>query len=52
VADRIAILQLGRMVAEGPATEFDRQRVVEYMTTGKLDGKSRSTAGVAAAETA
>src|SRR5450631_4283587 len=41
VADRIAILQLGRMVAEGPATDFDRQRVVEYMTTGKLDGKSR-----------
>ena len=52
VADRIAILQLGRMVAEGPRTEFDRQSVVEYMTTGKLDGKSRPAAGVAAAETA
>lgn len=34
VADRIAVLRLGRMVAEGPAGEFDRQSVVEYMTTG------------------
>jgi len=34
VADRIAVLYLGRMVAEGPAKEFDRQSVVEYMTTG------------------
>jgi ABC-type sugar transport system ATPase subunit len=34
VADRIAILHLGRMVAEGPASGFDRQSVIEYMTTG------------------
>jgi ABC-type sugar transport system ATPase subunit len=34
VADRIAILYLGRKVAEGPASDFDRQVVVEYMTTG------------------
>ena len=34
VADRLAVLQLGRMVAEGPATEFDRQIVVDLMTTG------------------
>jgi ABC-type sugar transport system ATPase subunit len=34
VADRIAILYLGRMVASGRASEFDRQSVVEYMTTG------------------
>ena len=34
VADRIAILQLGRMVAQGPASNFDRQTVVDYMTTG------------------
>jgi ABC-type sugar transport system ATPase subunit len=34
VADRIAVLYLGRMVAEAPAADFDRQRVVEYMTTG------------------
>ncbi len=36
VADRIAILYLGRMVAQGPAADFDRQGVVEYMTTGTL----------------
>jgi ABC-type sugar transport system ATPase subunit len=34
VADRIAVLYLGRMVAAGVASEFDRQRVVELMTTG------------------
>jgi ABC-type sugar transport system ATPase subunit len=34
VADRLAILYLGRMVIAGPAMEFDRQSVVEYMTTG------------------
>ncbi|MGB8650775.1 MAG: ATP-binding cassette domain-containing protein [Mycobacteriales bacterium] len=35
VADRIAVLQLGRMVAVGPAADFDRQTVVDYMTTGR-----------------
>jgi D-xylose transport system ATP-binding protein len=34
VADRIAVLYLGRLVASAPAAEFDRQNVVEYMTTG------------------
>jgi len=34
VADRLAILRLGQMVAAGPAAEFDRQVVVDYMTTG------------------
>jgi ABC-type sugar transport system ATPase subunit len=34
VADRVAILYLGRLVAVGPVSEFDSQRVVEYMTTG------------------
>jgi ABC-type sugar transport system ATPase subunit len=34
VADRIAVLYLGRMVAQDRASAFDRQRVVEYMTTG------------------
>ena len=34
VADRIAVLYLGRLVAQGPASEFDRQSVVEIMTTG------------------
>jgi D-xylose transport system permease protein len=35
VADRLAILRLGRMVAADKATEFDPQRVVELMTTGR-----------------
>jgi ABC-type sugar transport system ATPase subunit len=34
VADRLAILYLGRLVATGPAAEFDRQIVVDYMTSG------------------
>jgi ABC-type sugar transport system ATPase subunit len=34
VADRIAVLRLGRMVAERPAVEMDRQIVVDLMTTG------------------
>jgi len=34
VADRIAILYLGRMVAQDRASAFDRQSVVDYMTTG------------------
>src|SRR5206468_11913437 len=34
VADRVAVLYLGRMVVQGPAAELDRQSVVEYMTTG------------------
>jgi ABC-type sugar transport system ATPase subunit len=34
VADRIAVLYLGRLVVSGPASDFDRQSVVEYMTTG------------------
>src|SRR6201996_4529437 len=34
VADRVAVVYLGRLVAQGPAADFDRQSVVEYMTTG------------------
>ena len=34
VADRIAVLHLGRKVAEGPVGEFDLRQVVQYMTTG------------------
>ena len=37
VADRLVVLHLGRMVAAGPATDFDRQIVVDYMTTGRSD---------------
>jgi ABC-type sugar transport system ATPase subunit len=35
VADRIAVLQLGRMVADAPASGLDRQSVVDFMTTGR-----------------
>lgn len=35
VADRIAVLYLGRLVATGPASDFDVMRVVDYMTTGR-----------------
>ena len=34
VADRIAVLHLGRLVAAGPASQFDRQGLVELMTLG------------------
>jgi ABC-type sugar transport system ATPase subunit len=34
VADRIAVLHLGRMVAVRPAAEMDPQIVVDLMTTG------------------
>src|SRR2546423_1722158 len=46
VADRIAVLYLGRMVAQDRASAFDRQSVVEYMTTGtssrgqRVDGEA------------
>ena len=45
VADRIVILHLGRMVAQGPASDFDSASVVDYMTTGR---SSRSSAENAA----
>jgi ABC-type sugar transport system ATPase subunit len=35
VADRIAILHLGKMASAGPIDEYDPQMVVEYMTTGR-----------------
>ncbi len=39
VADRIAVMYLGRLVVQDDAVKFDRQSVVEYMTTG---GSSRT----------
>jgi ABC-type sugar transport system ATPase subunit len=36
VADRIAVLYLGRLAVQDNASAFDRQSVVEYMTTGGL----------------
>jgi len=34
VADRIAVMYLGRLVVQEDASHFDRQSVVDYMTTG------------------
>jgi ABC-type sugar transport system ATPase subunit len=52
VADRIAVLYLGRLAAVGPASEFDSQSVVEYMTTGSAsrngNGNGNGTAPTAA----
>jgi ABC-type sugar transport system ATPase subunit len=39
VADRIAVLYLGRLVVQDDASKFDLQTIVQYMTTG---GTSRS----------
>jgi len=39
VADRIAVMYLGRLVVQDDASRFDRQSVVDYMTTG---GSSRT----------
>src|ERR1017187_8616365 len=39
VADRVAILHLGRLVSSGPASEYDRQSAVEIMTTGMLSAR-------------
>jgi ABC-type sugar transport system ATPase subunit len=44
IADRIAVLYLGRMVAQDDASTFDRQSVVEYMTTGRASASAGSPA--------
>jgi ABC-type sugar transport system ATPase subunit len=44
VADRIAVLYLGRMVAQDRASTFDRQSVVDYMTTGASSRPAQSAA--------
>ena len=36
VADRIAVMYLGHCVVQGPASDFNRQSAVEWMTTGDL----------------
>ena len=50
VADRIAVLHLGRLVATGPVDQFDRTSVVDYMTSGTSERVvSPGTGGSAAA---
>jgi len=45
IADRIVVLYLGEMVAQGPASEFDVSSVVDYMTTGRSGRKAAQPAG-------
>jgi ABC-type sugar transport system ATPase subunit len=43
VADRIAVLYLGRLVVQDDTSKFDLQTIVQYMTTGgtsRSDGRS------------
>ncbi len=40
VSDRIAVMYLGNCVTQGPASDFDRQTAVEWMTTGTLTSKA------------
>lgn len=47
MADRIAVVHLGRMVAVGPVSEFDPTTVVDYMTTGTSDRSERRPSGAA-----
>lgn len=45
VADRIAVLYLGRLVSVGPASDYDTSSVVELMTTGGLERNGRTGNG-------
>jgi len=45
VADRVAVMHLGRMVAQDDLAAFDRQSVVDFMTTG---GSAREIGGSSA----
>jgi D-xylose transport system permease protein len=48
VADRLAILRLGRMVGAGKASEFDPQLAVELMTTGRSSRQPNPAAAAGA----
>jgi ABC-type sugar transport system ATPase subunit len=48
VADYISVLYLGHAVVEGPASEFDRQVIVDYMTTGQSSRNGGATGGAGA----
>jgi len=39
VSDRVAVLYLGRMAVAGPASQFDTQTTVEWITTGSSNHK-------------
>jgi ABC-type sugar transport system ATPase subunit len=42
VADRVAVLHLGRMVSQGDVAEYDTQSIVSLMTTGERSGAAPS----------
>ena len=45
VANRVAVLYLGRLVSVGPASQYDTSSVVELMTTGGLERNGRAGNG-------
>jgi D-xylose transport system ATP-binding protein len=45
VANRIAVVYLGRLASVGPASEYDTSSVVELMTTGGLERNGRADNG-------
>ena len=49
VADRIGVLYLGHMVVQDDASKFDRQVVVDYMTTGSSSRELQASGTGAAA---
>jgi ABC-type sugar transport system ATPase subunit len=51
VADRIAVMHLGRLVVQDTLSAFDRQSVVDYMTTGEST-RLRKTGEAAGAQPA
>jgi len=46
VADRLAVLYLGKMAIEGPISDFDTQSAVEYITTGTSSSSSGTSTTV------
>jgi len=47
VADRVAVLHLGRMVSSGDVSEYDTQSIVSLMTTGERSGAAPVSGGSA-----
>jgi ABC-type sugar transport system ATPase subunit len=47
VADRLAVLFLGRLVSQGPIADYDTQRAVELITTGASSGGHHGAGPVA-----
>jgi ABC-type sugar transport system ATPase subunit len=45
VADNLAVLYLGRTVVQADASTLDRQKVVEYMTSGRIEVTSVAEGG-------